>query len=131
MKKIFSLLCIGLVFITGCASIFTGTNEKVVVSTPDAQTFIYVDGMLRGKGNIIIDKSKGKTNLITVKREGCQDVTTLTSNKFNGVSVLNIFFWPGFFIDLATGAMWEADPSSYALTPICPIQPTTPATVMQ
>lgn len=122
------LVLSGLLFMSGCASVFTGTNEKIVVSTPDAQSSIYVDGMLRGKGNIIIDKTKGKTHLLTVKQEGCQDITTVTSNRFNGVSVLNIFFWPGFFIDLATGALWEADPSSYTLNPICPTQPTQPKT---
>lgn len=34
-------------------------------------------------------------------------------NQFNGVSLLNIFFWPGFIVDAATGSLMKAGQFNY------------------
>lgn len=48
-----------------------------------------------------------------LKLDGYDQRSILLQNGFNGVSILNIFFWPGFIVDAATGTLMKYDVVTY------------------
>ncbi|TAN61378.1 hypothetical protein EPN18_06755 [bacterium] len=127
MKKLFAVLCVGLLFTTGCASIISGTHERIAVNSLDDQTIIYVDGAARGRGSISLYLDTGGNHNLVAKKPGCQDVSLAISSSFNPVTLLNVFWLHGmiiaFPIDFIDGAAWRINPKDYTLTPICPVTP--------
>ncbi|MEI6806893.1 MAG: hypothetical protein WCK49_10395 [Myxococcaceae bacterium] len=50
-----------------------------------------------------------------MKKDGYQDANLIIKKKFDPISILNIFFWPGFIIDAASGAMMRPEQTSYVV----------------
>jgi uncharacterized protein YceK len=126
MKNRMSFLVVALMVVVfslfGCATIFSGTHDQVTVVSQDADTTIMADGIMKGKGTVSFDvNNRGTHHSIMVKKEGCQDTIIQTTSNFNGVSIWNIFFWPGFLVDLATEAMFKVSPTTYIVNPVCPV----------
>lgn len=129
------LVVSGLLFLSGCASIIKGSNDTIAVNSLEQDAVIYVDGAPRGKGNISVDVKRGKPHELLVKKDGCQDITIQTTERFDPVTLLGILIDWGIVsipIDLISGSAWKQDPATYTITPLCPTQlkPTPTATQM-
>jgi len=113
MKKsiLCSLLAL-LIFTQGCCSIFTSDPQTVSVGSepPGADVTI---GPHEGVTPYSIRLPRGKNYVIEASYEG-ETKSKVLERKIEGVYWINILFWPGLIIDLATGAMYEYDPTHYS-----------------
>jgi len=108
-----ALLSIVMAALNGCASI-AGDNSKIVhVSSKPEGAKVYANNVPVGTTptQILVNDTWSPT-LITLKKKGYEDTNTQVNTSFQKVGLLNIFFWPGFIIDAATGNMMKVTPES-------------------
>ena len=120
MKKIHKLALSYTLFLalSGCASIAGNNTRAVSVNSYPSGATIYVDKQQYGTTPAVITMPTyiygGKS--VTLKKKGFQDQTTMVNSKFQPVALLDIFFWPSFLIDAATGSLVKIDPADLSLT---------------
>lgn len=115
-------LVVSLVFamtLAGCASIFGDSKDMLVINSSDPHATILVNGLEVGQGSAQYALPRGRDATIPASRKGCSDRSVQTEKRIVGATWLNIFFWPGFLIDIASGSMHKADPTHYTVTPKC------------
>jgi hypothetical protein len=118
-----ALLSVSLISATfvlvGCATVFSGTRENVVINSNPSGALILVDGLEMGTTPATVPLSRpglggGKT--VTLRLDGYADRSFALQSTFNAVSLVNLLFWPGFIVDALTGAITRYDPSAYSVT---------------
>jgi hypothetical protein len=101
-------------FLTGCASIFTGTTQTVQVNSTPSGANVSVSGLDRGQTPLPVVLKKGSNGeTVTLSLPGYQQKTFQPQTVFNPVSILNLWGILGWGIDAATGALWKYDPTLY------------------
>ena len=128
MKNLNKIILLPLfVFSTGCSTIFSGTSQNLNVKVVDSQ-----NNMLDGTNCIVVDGSGGMNTLLTnpgtvrvsrsngsvqvnCKKEGYRQLNTSVGDSFNKTALVNILFWPGFFVDAMTGA-YKKFPTHYVVS---------------
>lgn len=110
------LLLIGGLLLSSCATIFTGTTEKVLIESNPSASYIIrsVSGMkvAEGKTPDTVTLKRSDEYSVEISLNGYKTTTVQISQDFNRISVLNIFnvlFWA---IDYATAAMFRLNPAS-------------------
>jgi hypothetical protein len=98
---------------------FGDSKDIVNVRSNTEDAKILVNGNEMGKGTAQFALVRGKDATITASKPGCSDRTVQTEKRVVGATWLNILFWPGFIVDVATGAMHKTDPTDYTVTPHC------------
>lgn len=98
---------------------FSPSNDVLTIRSNDPRATLLVNGNIIGKGVAQYTLPRGRSALITASQKGCQNRTIETNKSITPTTWLNIFFWPGFIIDVATGAIQRADPTAYTVTPFC------------
>jgi len=110
------LMAVIMLFMTSCATMFTGTKQTVQINTFPAGAKVQVDGIDRGTTPTAIKLKKGNEGqVLTLKVDGFETKTFQPETGFNSVGILNLFnvlFWG---IDAATGALWKYDPKFYEI----------------
>lgn len=100
---LFSALVLSL---SGCATVFSPSTDNVTIRSNPPGATVFLDGMRVGKTPATFPVSRGiAPPQIEVKAPGYANQPVIMQNKFNAVSLLNIFFWPGFLVDVATDSM--------------------------
>ncbi len=117
MKKTSTiLLAATMLFMTSCATLFTGTKQTVQINSRPSGAKVQVDGIDRGTTPVAVKLKKGNDGqVVTLKADGFETKTFQPETVFNGVAVLNltnILFWG---IDAATGALWKYSPKFYEI----------------
>ncbi len=119
MKKFILLLLFSVFIFAGCASIISGTRQKVYInSSPDgAQVFItnsYGVYVYSGATPLSWRLKRGNDYVVSIQMEGYEEQTVFIDRQFNGWFVGNILFGGpvGAVIDVIDGAMWRLDPDS-------------------
>ena len=112
--------------ITGCAAMFHGTSDQIVVQSPDPDAKLYVDNMLIGRGTATTSVKRNQQHMIIAKKPGCEDHTVQTTTAFDGISLLGVLIDAGLVSMLVvdwglTGAMFKTDPLVYHPAPICEV----------
>lgn len=114
------LVLIAFAILSGCATIFTGTTQTIEVQAVDKNTNEPVAGVsciirdgeglthkVNGNpGSFLIKKGSGAL-VPTCKKEGYEQASYGVGEDFNNVAWVNVLFWPGFLVDIATGAIEE------------------------
>ncbi|MFK5895069.1 MAG: PEGA domain-containing protein [Pseudomonadota bacterium] len=120
MKKLYFLVAavFTTMFIVGCASIVTGTDQNVTFnSEPDGAT-VTVAGKVIGKTPLSVQIDKGKLQSLTFEKEGYKTHSTQLTTTITG------WFWGniiccgllGSTTDGVSGAMIEFSPDQYFIT---------------
>ena len=118
MKIIINIVlsALAMTILSSCASI-AGDNSKMVQvnSTPQGAK-VYLNNAPVGTTptQIAINNTWSPT-VITLKKKGYEDSSAEINTAFQTVGLLNIFFWPGFIIDAATGSTMKITPESRAI----------------
>lgn len=114
-------------FLSGCATLFSGTSQDVRIESTPADASVAVEGRERGTTPITVEvkrPEKGDPPEITIDKEGYQEQTLMLDKKFNMVTLLNVinpFNYAlgvpvlGFGIDWYTGALWKYPPEEYTV----------------
>ena len=113
------LMILAILPLAGCATIFGDKSDQINIHSNDSRAAISVNGNEIGKGSATYAVPAGQTALITAHERGCADRSVPTGSTIRGAAFLDIFFWPTFLIDAATGAIHKTSPADYTVTPNC------------
>ena len=125
MKKVLTTALVFSVALTsGCASIIKGNSDRITVTSLEKDSVIWVDGAPRGRDAVTVDVKKGNPVSLKATKQGFQDVSIETTESFDATSLLGILIDFGIVsipIDLISGAAWKQSPTTYTVSPICPV----------
>lgn len=111
---VFSTVCLTF---TGCASIAGNNTRAVKVESEPLGAAIYVDNQRYGTTPAVITMPTyiygGKS--VTLKKEGYHEQSMRVNSEFQPIALLDIFLWPTFIIDAATGNLVKIDPANLNL----------------
>lgn len=133
MKKMVSLLVSGMIFLNfaGCASMFSGTTQNILVRSEVKGTKIYYNNEEIGtdSASVQISKKNLKNAVLMAKKTGCSDSQTFIPTKFDATTLLGLLLDFGIIsilvIDVGvTGAFSEAERTSFLLNPNCDVAQT-------
>jgi len=117
----FLILFVMVACLSGCATVFTGTTQSINVEMRDEKTQEKIKTPIQcdvtdtegtkylfkaNPGNILVRKGNGVLQ-VQCKHAGYEPFSGVIHEHFNAVSILDIFLWPTFFVDYATGAMMK------------------------
>jgi hypothetical protein len=106
MKKIV-LVCLLALFLTNCASIFTGAKRSVLFESNPTGAKVYVNGFEKG---VTPTQIKVKADdRIDFRLDGFKERVVVMDSKFNLVSILNGFSIIGWGVDALTGSLKRVD----------------------
>jgi uncharacterized protein YceK len=113
MKKILSLVIV-LFLMTGCATLFTGTKDRIAFSSTPSGATIFKDGVeiCTTPCNYKIKRSLNDTD-IEFKLDGYETRLITLDKEFNLVSIINLGNLLGWGIDALSGAVMKYDRKSY------------------
>lgn len=116
LKRICLFFCV--LALSGCATIFTGSTSNVQLRVVDADTnellkdvkcsitdnegSVYL--VSGNPGSVIVNKGKGVLR-VDCKKPGYVQQNIGISQNINGVTFVNVLFWPGFIVDAVSGSM--------------------------
>jgi hypothetical protein len=119
MKQLVSILfLVAISLASGCASIVSGTDQKLTFnSEPDGAT-VTVSGRVLGKTPFTVPVDKGKNQSLVFEKEGYKTFTTQLSTTMNAWFFGNIVLGGviGSTTDGVSGAIHEFSPDQYFVT---------------
>ncbi len=106
------LVLITMIFLSGCATLFNGAKDRVIVSSyPDAAK-VYINGIYAGPSPLSINLIAKKTYHIVFKKAGHPDTTYMLKGSFcAGYLILDALLGglTGVLIDAVTGNFYNLD----------------------
>ncbi|HEX9243419.1 MAG TPA: hypothetical protein VF875_13335 [Anaeromyxobacter sp.] len=102
----------------GCATLFTGTTDRIAFEANVPRVRLSIDGEYVGELPIAVEVSRkavdGGRFLARFERTGYQPQELQLGREFNLVALMNIpVFVFGFPVDLLSGAIMSFEPTSY------------------
>jgi hypothetical protein len=115
-KSIFAISIISLLM-TSCATVFTGTKDRITFNSTPAGATIYKDGVEQCKTpcTLRLKRSLGDTE-IEYKLDGYETRLITLDKEFNVISVINLGNLLGWGIDALSGAVMKYDKKVYDIT---------------
>ena len=111
MKKFQAV--IALFLLSGCGTVFSGTQQSVTVSTNVEQAKVYVNGMPMCSTPCAVDLKRSSGNMfIMLKKEGYVDTTVPLTSQFNAVSIINLSSIYSWTTDFLSGGVWRYSPDA-------------------
>jgi hypothetical protein len=112
--KYLIFVCFVLILNTGCATLFTGTHDKVYFHTEPEGAKVMINGVSEGttSNEIKVRRTLGKRE-VTLQKEGYEPRIIRMEKSFNLVTIGNLFGVVGFAVDIATGAVVKYDKVYY------------------
>lgn len=111
------LITTTLLLMTSCATLFTGTKDRINFNSTPSGATIYIDGVEQCKTpcSMNVKRSIGDTD-VEFKLDGYQTRLITLSKEFNLVSIINLGNLFGWGIDALSGAVMKYDRRSYDIT---------------
>lgn len=119
IRTLTALLCFFTVGVlsSGCATIFSGTSDRITIESEPPGAKIRIDGLDRGRtpATIKVKRPGLAVNVVTLLLDGYENRTFVLQKRFNAVSVLNLVCPLCWLIDVATGAVFKDDLRMYEI----------------
>lgn len=111
------VLTIASLLMTGCATVFTGTKDRITFNSNPSGATIYKDGVEQCKTpcTVRVKRSLGDTE-VEYKLDGYETRLITLDKEFNIVSVINLGNLLGWGIDAISGAIMKYDKKTYDIT---------------
>jgi hypothetical protein len=111
------LLAATLLFMTSCATLFSGTKDRITFNSSPSGAMIYIDGVeqCRTPCSIEVKRSINDTD-VEFKLDGYDTRLITLSKEFNVVSIINLGNLLGWGIDALSGAVMKYDRKTYDIT---------------
>src|SRR4051812_2213747 len=103
------LLVILVMALSGCATLFASKTTQLPVATNPPGAIVYINGAPVGQTPTIVELEGKRPANIQIYMPGFQPVQIWRAKSFTGWFWVNILFWPGFIVDLATGSYERYD----------------------
>lgn len=111
MKKF--LISCGILFLSGCGTVFSGTNQTVSVNSNVPEAKVYVNGMPNCSTPCVIDLNRSNTNTtLILKKEGYEDFVFILKSQFNPTSLINLTMVYSWTTDFISGGVWRYAPDA-------------------
>ena len=109
------LLVSALLLLSGCATLFSGTEDDITFDSEPQGAQVLIDGIVVGTTptTVVVDRPGLEETDVTVQLDGYEPLRFELDTEFNNTAILNVFFWPGFVIDVLTGALFKYDKKHY------------------
>lgn len=113
----FPVLLILAMLPVGCASVVSGTSQKISVDSIPQGALVTIDGQALGKTPLVTKVSRKKNHEIWLKREGYEEESRVTYKGNNNMVLGNILIGGliGLAIDYSTGAAYSVDPDQFVV----------------
>lgn len=108
------MLTFAMMFNQGCCSLFTSGPQTITVDSEPKGADVKI-GPYKGKTPYTVVIPRGKDYVVQVKY-GEQTETVSLEKSIEPVYWVNILFWPGLIIDVATAKMFKYSPQEYEFT---------------
>lgn len=119
MKKLITKVAFGLMIVSmsSCATIFTGTKDRISFNSNPQGAVIYKDGieLCVTPCSYNVKRSINDTD-IEIKLDGYQTRLITLDKEFNVISVINLGNLFGWGVDAISGAVMKYDKKSYDFT---------------
>jgi hypothetical protein len=111
------LLAATMLFMSSCATVFTGTKDTISFNSTPSGAMIYIDGVEQCKTpcTMRVKRSLNDTS-VEFKLDGYETRLITLSKDFNVVSIINLGNLLGWAIDGVSGAVMKYDRKSYDIT---------------
>ena len=112
-KWVLTTTCLLVLFsLTGCASIFCGTNQNVDIKSSPMNAKVTVNYKYAGQTPLTVKLPRNANNRIKIELEGYEPYEITTTKGFNPATLGNILIGGaiGMLIDLATGGIYTVNP---------------------
>lgn len=114
MKKILLSAAVVSLLSTSCATIFTGTKDRISFNSNPQGAVIYKDGVEQCKTPCTLKVKRSMTDTdLEFKLAGYETRLITLDKEFNTVSIVNLGNLVGWGIDAITGAVMKYDRKSY------------------
>lgn len=115
------MLVLLVLLLAACATIFTSSSQNISVdSNPKGATIIVntTGGIQVFEGTTPASVHLDRKNkyVVIVNLEGYREERIQIGQTLNPITIVNLLFWPGFIVDLVTGAVWNLDPDQLFVT---------------
>ena len=111
------MLVATMLFMTSCATLFTGTKDRITFNSNPAGATIYIDGVEQCTTPCTMKVKRGlKDTDVEIKLDGFETRVITLSKEFNLVSVVNLGNLVGWGIDALSGAVMKYDKKTYDIT---------------
>lgn len=111
MKKIQAVVVLFL--LSGCGTVFSGTQQNVTVNTNAPEAKVYVNGMPMCSTPCAVDLKRTSGNVIIIlKKEGYQNTIVPLTSQFNPVSIINLSSIYSWTTDFLSGGVWRYSPDA-------------------
>jgi hypothetical protein len=128
MKSVLNLIIMAILILNvSCASMFSGTSQRIKVRSDIPGTKLYLDDEEIGTNEttVTVAKKRLKEVQLIAKKEGCETKRTDIETKFDSTSLLGLLIDFGLISILVVdwginGAVREAERTNYVLNPVCP-----------
>lgn len=121
MKKTILLISSALLLLnTSCATIVSGSNQKIEIHSTPTNSTVYVDNREVGKTPYYTKLKKNQSYTLKIESEGYSPYKTDFARSFNAWYIANIGFGGliGLIIDPITGAIHKLKPVQYNVSPV-------------
>jgi len=118
MKNLSVIMLVAIMlFMTSCATLFTGTKDRITFNSNPAGATIYIDGVEQCTTPCTMKVKRGlKDTDVEIKLDGFETRVITLSKEFNLVSVVNLGNLVGWGIDALSGAVMKYDKKTYDIT---------------
>jgi len=113
-KSVLCALLAVLIFTQGCCSIFTPNPQTISVDSKPQGAKVRI-GSFKNKTPCRALLPRGKDYVIEVSY-GKDTQTAVLNKNIEPIYWVQVLFWPGLIIDLATGKMYKYEPTEYEFT---------------
>jgi hypothetical protein len=116
-KNTFPFLITAMLFFSGCATLFSGTKDRIYFNSSPEGATILIDGVEQCKSpcSLWVKRSIGDTD-VELKLEGYNTRIITLSHTLNVISILNLGNLFGWGIDAISGAVMRYDKKAYEIT---------------
>ncbi len=105
-----------LMMLSGCASVFSGVDQKMSFKSEPDGAMVYFDGLAKGKTPLELLLRRDEFKEVRFSKPGYQDGIIRLQTKLNKVTLLNFVVISAHTTDAMTGAMFEYYPDAYFMT---------------
>lgn len=109
-KTILALLAVA--FLSGCASIISGTSQAVTIDSNVSGATVAIEGNVVGQTPFSGKIPRKRESVAMVSKPGYVAQSVVLTTSFNPVAILSIV-WDYSTTDCLTGACWEYAPNTY------------------
>jgi len=107
--------------LTSCATIISGSKNKVMIQSVPSGANIKIDEKDYGKTPLEVKLKSKKNHILVLELENYKTSETYITSKFNNQALWSLLGFPAitaisFAIDGCTGAMYKIDPQYYIIT---------------